>query len=511
MSLHNIGPALIKEVAVLAREKLLERDVLLAIFEKAFSKIYAKHYGTKNDIRATIHPSTGDIHLRRHRLITEEATCPFKHIHPSELAKQTEGQQLNGEWVQELPLLDLSRSEVGSILKTLQHETQEMERQAHYDEFKSRVGEMLSVSVKRIEGRNLIVDLGRAEGVILRSDLLKWENYSVNDRLKAYVYAVRREVNGPQIFLSRTHSGFLHELFVREVPEISEGLIEIKGIAREPGSRAKVAVFAHSFMAKGRNFSPVGTCVGIRGNRVKAIQEELKGEQIDVVLWAPEIPEFIVNALSSVDVLKVVVEKGEHQYTVVVPDGQKNLAIGREGQNVSLACRLIGGNINIMSASEEQQKRAHDVQERMGLFVEKLDLDEFLARFLVLQGFESLQDILTTPEEELMQLEGFTSEIAEELKARVLEALEEEEISCRKKFTEQGGDSKLSTWCTPALLERLRAHDILTIPQLAELSVDELEGYTAGMKPALPADTLGDLIMKARSEMEHYAEEALQG
>ena len=506
MSLHNIGPALIKEIAILAKEKLLDRDVLLAIFEKAFAKIYAKHYGSKNDIRAAIHPHTGEIRLTRHRLITQDATCPFKHIHPDALLKETEGGQHNDEWVQELPLLELSRSEVASILRTLQHETQEMERQAHYDEFKSRVGEMLSVTVKRIEGRNLIVDLGRAEGIILRSDLLKWENYSVNDRLKAYVYAVRREVNGPQIFLSRTHSGLLHELFVREVPEIAEGLIEIKGIAREPGSRAKVAVFAHSFMAKGRNFSPVGTCVGVRGNRVKAIQEELKGEQIDVVLWAPEIPEFIVNALSSVDVLKVVVEKGEHQYTVVVPDGQKNLAIGREGQNVSLVCRLIGGNINIMSASEEQQKRSNDVQERMSLFVEKLDLDEFLARFLVLQGFETLQDILTTPQEELVQLEGFTAEIAEELKARVLEALEEEAMSYRTKFIEQGGDVRLSTWCTPTLLERLRENDILTISQIAELSVDELEGYTIGIKPSIPSETLGELIMKARHHMENQDE-----
>ena len=180
-----------------------------------------------------------------------------------------------------MPLLEQSVSDVNSILKVLQHETQEMERKVQYEEFKSRVGEMVSVTVKRLEGRNVIVDLGRAEGMILRRELLKWENYSINDRLIAYVYAVSREPHGPQIFLSRTHSGFLHELFVREVDEIAQGLIEIKGIARDPGSRAKVAVFAYNFTSKGRNFSPVGTCVGIRGNRVKAIQEELKGEQID--------------------------------------------------------------------------------------------------------------------------------------------------------------------------------------------------------------------------------------
>lgn len=498
MSLHNIGPALLKEIDVLAREKLLEREALLEIFEKIFSKIYAKHYGSKNDLRASIHRETGDIHLTRHRVITDEVACPFKQIHPESVVFQSEGQEINGEWVEELPLLDLSRSDIASALKTLQHETQEMERKAQYEEFKSRIGEMISVTVKRVERRNLIVDLGRAEGVILRGELLKWENYSVNDRLKAYVYAVRREVHGPQIFLSRTHSGFLHELFVREVAEISEGLIEIKSIARDPGSRAKVAVFARNFTNKGQNFSPVGTCVGIRGNRVKSIQEELKGEQIDVVLWASETPEFIVNALSSVEVLKVVVEKGEHQYTVVVPDGQKNLAIGREGQNISLVCKLTGTNINIMSASEEQQKRSTDMQDRIRLFVERLDLDEFLAHFLVLQGFESLQDIATASEEELMQLDGFTLEIAQELRSRVVEALEEEEQARKAVFIQKGGEIELFDLCPSEVLDKLLSQEILTLAQFSDLSLDDLEEYMKDTKHSFSSDALGELIMSAR-------------
>ena len=499
MSVYNIGPVLLKEIDSLSREKLLEKEVLLSIFERAFSKVYAKHYGTRNDIRASINPRTGEINLKRHRLITDDLTCAFKQIHSQNLPLDSSGEVVNGEWVESLPLLELSRSDVNSILKILQHETQEMERKVQYEEFKSRVGEMVSVTVKRLEGRNVIVDLGRAEGMILRRELLKWENYSVNDRLKAYVYAVRREPHGPQIFLSRTHSGFLHELFVREVDEIAQGLIEIKGIARDPGSRAKVAVFAHHFTSKGRNFSPVGTCVGIRGNRVKAIQEELKGEQIDVVLWSQETPEFIVNALSSVEVLKVVVEKGTNQYTVVVPDGQKNLAIGREGQNVSLVCKLTGANINIMSASEEQKKRSSDLQERMGLFIQRLDLDEFLAHFLVLQGFESLQDIASTPEEELMQLEGFTLEIAQELRNRVLEALEEEEKSYRNLFIEHNGDPRLLDLCSAYMLEALISNEILTLSAFSQLSVDELEGYLTGVRHGLSSEALGELIMEARA------------
>ncbi|ETZ04900.1 MULTISPECIES: transcription termination factor NusA [Holospora] len=498
MSVYNIGPVLLKEIEGLAKEKFLDKEALLSIFELAFSKIYSKHYGTRNDIRVSIHPETGDINLTRHRLITDEVTCPFKQIHSKDTLN-AKGKIVDGEWVESLPLLEFSRSEVSSILKTLQHETQEMERKAQYEEFKSRVGEMVSVTVKRLEGRNVVVDLGRAEGIILRSELLKWENYSINDRLKAYIYAVRREQKGPQIFLSRTHSGFLHELFVREVDEIAQGLIEIKGVVRDPGSRAKVAVFAYNFTSKGRNFSPVGTCVGIRGNRVKAIQEELKGEQIDVVLWSQETPEFIVNALSSVEVLKVVVEKGTNQYTVVVPDGQKNLAIGREGQNVSLVCKLTGTNINIMSASEEQKKRSQDLQERMGLFVQRLDLDEFLAHFLVLQGFESLQDIVFTSQEELMQLEGFTLEIAQELRARALEALEEEEKNHRNMFVAHQGDPKLMELCSPYMLEALVANKILTLKDFSELSLEELEDYLKGVRHGLSSQALGDLIMKART------------
>ncbi|ETZ06817.1 transcription termination/antitermination protein NusA [Holospora obtusa F1] len=498
MSIQNIGPMLLKEIEGLAKEKFLDKKALLVVFELAFSKIYLKHYGSKNDIRVSIHPETGNIQLARHRLITDEVSCPFKEINSKDIFSNTKGKVINGEWVEYLPLLEFSRSEVTSILKTLQHETQEMERKAQYEEFKSRVGEMVSVTVKRVEGRNIVVDLGRAEGMILRSDLLKWENYSINDRLKAYIYAVRREVRGPQIFLSRTHSGFLHELFIREVDEIAQGLIEIKGIVREPGSRAKVAVFSHNFTSKGRNFSPVGTCVGVRGNRVKAIQEELKGEQIDVVLWSAETPEFIVNALSSVEVLKVVVEKGSNQYTVVVPDGQKNLAIGREGQNVSLVCKLTGANINIMSASEEQKKRSQDLQERINLFVQRLDLDEFLAHFLVLQGFESLHDIASTSQEELMQLEGFTLEIAQELRSRTLEALEEEEKNYKNKFIELQGDPKLMDLCTPYMLESLISHKILTLKDFSELSLGELEDYLKGVRHGVSTQVLGELIMRAR-------------
>lgn len=473
MNLSSIGPILLREVDQLAREKFLTKEAVFASLEDAFQKVCSESYGPANDIRVNIDRRDGKILIQRHRTVVSEIADPFREVDFQEV--QGAGLKLGEELVEALPLLDFNRVDVQNVKQILVNNIQSIEREAQYSEFKDRVDQIVSGTVKRIEGTSLIVDLGRAEGVLLRDDLIPRENYRIGDRVKSYIYSVRHEVKGPQIFLSRTHPKFVAKLFAQEVPEIYDGLIEIKAVARDPGSRAKVAIMSRE--GKDRSFDPVGACVGVRGNRVNAISQEIFGERIDIVLWSPELPTFVVNALTPAEVSKVIVNHtSAKSLTVVVLDNQQSIAIGRRGQNVRLAHQLTGADIEITTESVETARSQQERQNRVQLFQEHLDLDEFMAHFLVTEGFESIQDILDVPVEELASMQGFTLEIAEELHQRSREGLAVSTQRVVQKFLAEGGEQVLVDLSkTPELLPVFQKHKILTVQNLADLSLEDLK------------------------------------
>lgn len=487
---ESLGTILLKELDQLAREKCLDRDAVFSILEKAFENVTKITYGVSNDIRVHINRDNGHISVTRHRTVVSEIINPFTEIELLQAADLALGE----EKIEKLPLPSFNRSLVQLIKRELMENILDMEREIQYNEFKDRVGQVISGVVKRIEGGDLIIDLGRTDAIILRDELIPRENYRLNDRIKAYIYSVIREERGPQIFLSRTHPGFLMKLFAQEVPEIYDGLIEIKAVARDPGSRAKVAIISR----EERSFDPIGACVGVRGCRVNAVGQELQGEKIDIIPWSADIAVFVVNAMTPAEVSKVIIEK-KKSITVVVPDHQQSIAIGRKGQNVRLAHQLTGMNIEIKTETAEALQRNQLRQERTDLFMEKLDLDEIMAHFLVSEGFESIKELAETPVAELTALEGFTEEIAQELKERAEESVQEESKRLTKSFLESGGDQNIIDIEFPAkFLSCLIAYKIFTVQDLAELSLDELReviGY-----PADQFDPLwGNLIIKARN------------
>jgi N utilization substance protein A len=507
--LRNIGSVLIKEIQEFAKEKFVDVKYVFQAFEASFSKIFAASYGIENDIRVFIDRETGEVSAFRYRIITPEALCPFREVSPDELPKT--GYQEGDFWVEPLSLVPLNRADVQVIKSILAKTVHEVERQAQFEEFKDRIGEVVSVSVKRIEQGNLIVELGRSEGIILRNEMIPRESYNVNDRIKAYIYAVRQEKKGPQIFLSRAHPGFLKQLFIQEVPEVYEGVIEIKAVVRDAGSRAKVAIYAPDASgSRGWSFDPVGVCVGIKGMRVNAVSRELSGEKIDVIEWSSDQALFVVNALGNVDVSKVILEKKPGSMTVVIPDAQKSLAIGRGGQNVRLASKITGADINLITSSLEEERRVKDRQEKSALFMEKLDIDEFMAHFLISEGFESVAELAHTSVEEIERLEGFTTEVATELKERAMDALQELEVEVKNFFISAGGDQEICNMGFPTEGLRLLADNgILTKDQLADLSLDELKVI---MRPLCDSQSdtedqedplgLGSFIMAARGQEE---------
>ncbi len=465
-----------------AREKSIEKEIVIEAMEHALQKAARSRYGAEHDIRADIDPETGEMTLKRVMTVVDESmldpeTRPFN---PStdimvDVAKKTDPEAFPGkEYEEGLPPIEFGRVAAQTAKQVINHEVREAERERQFGEYKDRVGEVINGVVKRVEFYNVIVDLGRAEGVIRKSESIPRENLRVGDRTRAYIYDVRRESKGPQIFLSRAKPEFMARLFAQEVPEVYEGVIEIKAAARDPGSRAKIAVLSHD-----GSIDPVGACVGMRGARVQAVVGELQGEKIDIIPWSPDPATFIVNSLQPAEVSKVVLDPEEARVEVVVAEPQLSLAIGRRGQNVRLASQLTGWSIDILTEAEESERRQKEFAERTELFIKALEVDEMFAQLLASEGFETVEEIAYIEQGELATLEGLNEEIAEELQARAREYLEKlaAELEARRKELGVADDLAQAPGLTGPMLVALGEQDIKTLDDFAGLTGDDLRGW----------------------------------
>jgi transcription termination/antitermination protein NusA len=467
---------LLQIAEAVAREKSIEREVVIEAIEEAMTKGARARYGAEHDIRAHLDPNTGELTLKRYiTVVDDEAELENETANLRlSIAKKRDPEAFVGKVYEEvLPPIELGRVQTQMARQVVTHKVREAERERQYEEFKDRVGEIVNGTVKRVEYGNVIVDLGRGEGIMRRDQSIPRENFNVGDRIRCYIYDVRRETKGPQIMLSRAHGGFMAKLFAQEVPEVYDGVIEIRAVARDPGSRAKMAVLSND-----NSIDPVGACVGMRGSRVQAVVAELQGEKIDIIQWSPDEATFIVNALAPAEVTKVVLDEEDERVEVVVPDEQLSLAIGRRGQNVRLASQLTGWQIDITTESQESERRQREFAERTALFQEALDVDEMVAQLLVTEGFASIEDVAYVDEDELASIEGFDEDTAAELQTRAREALEREAAEQDAKRRELGvEDGVLEVpGVTLPMAVALGQAGVKTVEDLADLATDELRG-----------------------------------
>jgi N utilization substance protein A len=492
-------PELLLVADAVAREKQIERDDVLEAMEQAIQKAGRAKYGHEKDIRATIDRKTGDVRLSRWTEIVETVENEETQI-PYHIAKKFAPEKTIGEFlVDPLPPIDFGRIAAQTAKQVIVQRVREYERTKQFNEFKDRVGEIINGVVKRTEYGNLMVDLGRAEALLRRDETIPRENLRNGDRVRAFIYDVREEQRGPQIFLSRTHPGFLAKLFAQEVPEIYDGIIEIKAVSRDPGSRAKMAV-----ISRDQSIDPVGACVGMRGSRVQAVVAELQGEKIDIIPWSPNVATFVVNALAPAEVSKVVMDEEAGRVEVVVPDSQLSLAIGRRGQNVRLASQLTRWDIDILTEAEESERRQEEFRRKTGLFVEALDVDDVIAGLLVAEGFETIEDLAMTPLDEIASIEGFDENVAAELQRRAEASLAKEATEMEERRIELGVSDDIAS------IEALSAKDLIALGEkgvkslddLADLAGDELVEIVGA--DALTEEAANEIIMAARA---HWFEE----
>ena len=483
-----------------AREKTIDRGIVIAAMEDAIQKAARSRYGTETEVRAEINPKTGEIRLQRLLQVVDNVENISTEIALID-AKQRNPEAMIGDYIAEpLPPLDFGRIAAQSAKQVIVQKVREAERDRQYDEFKDRIGEIVNGVVKRAEYGNVIVDLGRGEGIVRRDELIPRELFRTGDRIRAYVYDVRREQRGPQIFLSRTHPQFMAKLFAQEVPEIYDNVIEIKSVARDPGSRAKIAV-----ISKDSSIDPVGACVGMRGSRVQAVVGELQGEKIDIIPWNPDAATFIVNALQPAEVAKVVLDEDAERIEVVVPDEQLSLAIGRRGQNVRLASQLTGWAIDIMTEQEESERRQKEFQERSTLFMDSLNVDEMVGQLLATEGFSSVEEVAYVELDEIAAIEGFDSETAEEIQERARDFLAEQEAKLDEERRALGVADELRQidGLTTAMLVALGKDDIKTIEDLAGCATDDLVGWSErkdGETKRFPGTLSGFEVSRAEAE-----------
>ena len=460
-----------------AREKSIDKQIVIAAMADAIQKAARSRYGQETNIRADINPQTGEMKLQRLMEVVESVEDYATQISLQDARERNPDAQLGDFIAEQLPPMDFGRIAAQSAKQVIVQKVREAERDRQYDEYKDRIGEIVNGTVKRVEYGNVIVDLGRGEAIIRRDELIPRENYKYGDRVRAYVYDVRREQRGPQIFLSRTHPQFMAKLFTMEVPEIYDGIIEIKSVARDPGSRAKIAV-----VSRDSSIDPVGACVGMRGSRVQAVVGELQGEKIDIIPWSPDIATFVVNALAPAEVSKVVIDEDRERIEVVVPDtnNQLSLAIGRRGQNVRLASQLTGWDIDILTESEESERRQADFEHSTRVFMDALNVDEVVGQLLASEGFTSIEELALVDVRELAGIEGFDDETAEELQTRAREYLEqlEQELEARRKELGVEDALKEIPGMTSKILVKLGENDVKTVEDLAGCATDDLVGWT---------------------------------
>ena len=458
-----------------AREKAIEREIVIQAMADAIQKAARSRYGLETDIRADIDPKTGEINLQRRLEVVDHVEDYSTQI-ALELARDKDPEiEIGGFVTEPLPPMDFGRIAAQSAKQVIVQKVREAERDRQYDEFKDRAGEIVNGTVKRVEYGNVIVDLGRAEAIIRRDETIPRENFRYGDRVRAYIYDVRREQRGPQIFLSRTHPEFMTKLFTMEVPEIYDGVIQIKSVARDPGSRAKIAVISND-----SSIDPVGACVGMRGSRVQAVVGELQGEKIDIIPWSPDAASFIVNALQPAEVAKVVLDEEAERIEVVVPDDQLSLAIGRRGQNVRLASQLTGWDIDIMTEQEESERRQAEFVENTNTFMEALNVDEMVAQLLASEGFSSVEEVAYVEQDEIAAIEGFDDETAEELQARAREFLERQEAELDEERKQLGvsDDLRAIDGLTTPMMVALGKEEIKSLEDFAGCAADDLLGWT---------------------------------
>lgn len=500
-----------------AREKSIDKAIVISAMEEAIQKAAASRYGIENNIKAEINSETGSITLMRLLEIVEKVEDFSTQINIEDAKLKNPEAVLGGDPIEEeLPPIDFGRVAAQSAKQVIFQKVREAERERHYEEFKDRVGEIISGVIKRVEYGTVIVDLGRAEAVIRKDALLPREVYKPGDRVRAYIMEVRREVRGPQIFLSRTHSDFMANLFAQEVPEIYDGIIEIIGVARDPGSRAKIAV-----LSKDSSIDPVGACVGMRGSRVQAVVNELQGEKIDILSWTDDIASFVVKALQPAEVQKVVLYEGEQRLEVVVPEEQLSLAIGRRGQNVRLASSLCGWDIDILTEDQESERRQKEFQERTNLFMEALDVDELLSQLLVTEGFTDINELAFVDLKEISNIAGFDEDTAEEIQARATDFLNKENKELEEKCNELGITDDLLEIedLSLKMIVTLGENDVKTLEDFAYCSSDDLLGWdeiVEGEKKReegilegfdISISQANDLIMSARVKLGIIPEE----
>jgi N utilization substance protein A len=482
-----------------AREKNIDREEVVEAMEQAIQKAGRSKYGHEHDIRATIDRKSGDIALRRYREVADPVENELTQLSVADARREKPNAAVGDFLVEELPPIDFGRIPAQMAKQVIVQRVRDAERQRQYREYKDRVGEIVNGIVKRVEYGNVTVELGRAEAILRRDETLPREHFKNGDRVRAYIFDVREEPRGPQIFLSRTHPQFMAKLFMQEVPEIYDGIITIKSVARDPGSRAKIGV-----VSRDSSIDPVGACVGMRGSRVQAVVGELQGEKIDIIPWSIDPATFVVNALAPAEVTKVVLDDVNHRIEVVVPDDQLSQAIGRRGQNVRLASMLTGWDIDILTEAEESERRTEETKSRSALFIRALDVDDVIAHLLVAEGFATVEEIAGTDVDELAQIEGFDEDVAAELRDRAFVYLEQRDAELSEERRSLGVSDEVAEipGLTPAMLVALGRKGVKSLDDLGDLAADELIEIVGA--DALAPAVAELIIMAARA---HWFEE----
>ncbi len=502
-----------------ARDKSIDKQVVLAAMEEAMQRAAKAHYGSENEIKVEIDSKTGETHVSRYLHVVDLVDNDKTEISLADARARNPAAQVGDIIAETLPPVDFNRINAQNAKQVIVQKVRDAERERQYEEYKDRIGEIVHGIVKRAEFGSVVVDLGRAEGVVRRDEMIPRESFRTGDRIRAYIYDVRRETRGPQIFLSRSHPQFMVRLFAQEVPEIYDGIIEIRAVARDPGSRAKIAV-----ISKDSSIDPVGACVGMRGVRVQAVVQELQGERIDIIPWNNEAATFIVNSLAPAEVTKVVLDEDTHRVEVVVPDEQLSLGIGRRGQNVRLASQLTGWQIDILTEQEESERRQKEFAERTALYMEAMDVDETVAQLLASEGFATVEDVAYVPLNELATIEGFDEDTAQELQTRALEFIEAKNKELDDKRRELGVTDELMEveGVTGAMAVALGENEVKSLEDLAGCATDDLLGYYEQSKDKervrvpgalegfnLTSDDANAIIMKARVKAGWISEEDL--
>ncbi len=485
---------LIQVAEAVSREKSIDKEEVITAMEEAIEKAARSKYGLERDIRANIDRKNGSINIAQFTEVVEIVQNESTQMSYQEAQRRNLNVVIGDFYKQSLPPIDFGRIAAQTAKQVISQKVREAERQRQFQEYKDRVGEIVVGTIKRVDNQSVTIDLGRAEAVIKKDQMIPREQLRPGDRLRSFIVDVSEQIKGPQIFLSRASNDFLAALFTQEVPEIYDGIIEIKGVAREPGSRAKISAYSND-----PSIDPVGACVGMRGSRVQAVVSELQGEKIEIIPWTEDPVTFVINALAPAVPSKVVMDEDANRMEVVIPDDQLSLAIGRRGQNVRLASQLTGWFVDILTEAEESEKRQEEFLERSKIFIEALDIDDVIAHLMVSEGFVTISDIAEASLEELMAIEGFDEDISLELSERAQNfvKIENQRIDDALRKLKVKDDLYNFTEISKSSILTLAEHNIKTLDELAELDSEELFNIL-GDKVFINEDDAGSVIMKAR-------------